>query len=129
MSQQIKNLPASAGDTGDPGLTPELGRSPGQRNGYPLQYSCLGNRMDKGALWVAESDMHELLSMHALQRAPSRGLHQHAFLRGTEDISFLPTRTPDWYNARGQKHVSPEDKGAYRWRQSGPRCISVLQLP
>ena len=51
--------------------------------------------MEKGAPWatvhgVAESDVHELLSTHALQRAPSRGLHQHALLRGTEDISLLP---------------------------------------
>ena len=87
--------------------------------------------MDKGALWatvhgVAESDMHELLSTHALQRAPSRGLHQHAFLRGYQ---LAPARTPDWHNARGRKHVSPEDKGACRWRQSGPRCVSDLRLP
>ena len=57
---QVKSPPASAGD---PGLIPALGRSPGGVNGNPLQYSCLGNPMDKGA-WVAlvhgltkESDM------------------------------------------------------------------------
>ena len=33
----------------DLGLTPELGRSPGEENGYPLQYSCLENHMDRGA--------------------------------------------------------------------------------
>ena len=37
----IKNLPANAGDTGEAGLTPGLGRSPGDGNGNPLQYSCL----------------------------------------------------------------------------------------
>ena len=36
----VKNLPAN---TGDAGLTPESGRSPGEENGYPLQYSCLEN--------------------------------------------------------------------------------------
>ena len=40
----IKNLPA-----GDMSLFPELGRSPGEGNGYPPQYSCLGNPMDRGA--------------------------------------------------------------------------------
>ena len=37
----VKNLPASAGDTGDMGSIPGSGRSPGIGNGYPLQYSCL----------------------------------------------------------------------------------------
>ena len=42
----------SACNTGDLGLIPELGRSPGEGNGYPLQYSCLENSMDRGA-WLA----------------------------------------------------------------------------
>ena len=45
----VKNLLANAGDTG---LTPGWGRSPGEENGHPLQYSCLGNPMDRGA-WHA----------------------------------------------------------------------------
>ena len=42
----VKNLPANAGDTGS---VPGLGRTPGGGNGHPLQYSCLGNSMDRGA--------------------------------------------------------------------------------
>jgi len=42
----VKNLPAKAGDLG---LIPGLGRSPGEGNGNPLQYSCLENPMDGGA--------------------------------------------------------------------------------
>ena len=34
---------------GDPGLIPRSGRSPGEGNGNPLQYSCLENSMDRGA--------------------------------------------------------------------------------
>ena len=45
----VKNLPASVGD---PGLIPGLGRSPGEGNGYPLQYSGLKNSTDRGA-WQA----------------------------------------------------------------------------
>ena len=39
-------------NAGDTGLVPELGQSPGEGNGNPLQYSCLENSMDKGA-WQA----------------------------------------------------------------------------
>ena len=48
----VKDLPASAGATGDVGMIPELKRSPGGGNGNPLQYSCLGNPTDKGARQV-----------------------------------------------------------------------------
>ena len=39
----VKNTPANAGDSGDAGLIPGMGRSPGGGNGNPLQYSCLEN--------------------------------------------------------------------------------------
>ena len=45
----VKNLSANTGDTRDGGLIPGLGRSPRGGNGNPLQYSCLGNSMDRGA--------------------------------------------------------------------------------
>ena len=49
MAKKVRNLPANAGD---PGSIPGLGRSPGEGNGYPLQYSCRENSMDRGA-WRA----------------------------------------------------------------------------
>ena len=45
----VKNPPANAGDARDLGSIPGLGKSPGEENGNPLQYSCLGNPMDRGA--------------------------------------------------------------------------------
>ena len=48
----VESLPASAGDTRDTDLTPESGRSLGEGNGIPLQYSYLENSMDRGA-WQA----------------------------------------------------------------------------
>ena len=42
----------SACNAGDPGSIPGLGRSPGEGNGNPLQYSCLENPMDRGAWWA-----------------------------------------------------------------------------
>ena len=43
----------SACNAGDPGWIPGLGRSPGEGNGNPLQYSCLENPRDGGAWWAA----------------------------------------------------------------------------
>ena len=51
----IKNPPANAGDVRDANSIPGLGRSPGEGNGNPLQYSCLENRIDRGA-WQATVD-------------------------------------------------------------------------
>ena len=48
----VKNLPANAGDIKDTGLIPGSGRSPGEGNGNPLQYSCLENPLDRG-VWQA----------------------------------------------------------------------------
>ena len=45
----VKNPSANAGDAS---LIPELGRSPGERKGNPLQYPCLGNPTDRGAWWL-----------------------------------------------------------------------------
>ena len=46
---EVKNPPAHAGD---PSSIPGLGRSPGEGNDNPLQYSCLQNPMDRGAWWA-----------------------------------------------------------------------------
>jgi len=49
VGSEVKNPLANAGD---PGSVPETGRSPGEGNGNPVQYSCLGNPMDRGAWWA-----------------------------------------------------------------------------
>ena len=52
VAQLVKNPPAiqdTACNTGDAGLIPELGRYPAEGNDNPVQYSCLGNPMDRGA--------------------------------------------------------------------------------
>ena len=44
----------SSCNAGDLGSIPGLGRSPGEGNGNPLQYSCLQNPMDRGAWWATD---------------------------------------------------------------------------
>ena len=48
-TQKVK---ASACNAEDPGMVPGSGRSPGEENGNPLQYSCLENSMNGGAWWA-----------------------------------------------------------------------------
>ena len=45
----VKTLPANAGEVG---LIPRWGRFPGEGSGNPLQYSCLGKPVDRGAYWA-----------------------------------------------------------------------------
>ena len=57
--KQILHVPGSSNgkesacEAGNQGPTPGLRRSPGERNGNPLQYSCLENPVDRGARWAA----------------------------------------------------------------------------
>ena len=66
----------SACNAGDPGSVPGLGRSPGEGNGTPLQYSSLENPMDGGACWATsprgrkQSDTTERLPFHYLALTP-----------------------------------------------------------
>ena len=73
----VKNPPASAGDMGS---IPWSRRSPGEGNGNPLQYSCLGNPTDRGAWWATvhgiskESGMTEWLNNISYMRDHLRHL-------------------------------------------------------
>ena len=48
----VKNLPTNGGDAREASSIPGLGRSPGEGDDNPLQYSCPGNPIDRGAWWV-----------------------------------------------------------------------------
>ena len=64
----VKNPPANAGDTGS--------RSLGERNGSPLQYSCLDNPMDRGAWQVIAHEVAEELDMTGTKTTNNSNLHQ-----------------------------------------------------
>ena len=63
-----KNALANAGDARDTSPIPGLGRSPGEGNGHPLQYSCLENPIDRGAWWAivhgGEKSQTQLSTQH-----------------------------------------------------------------
>ena len=61
-------------NAGDSGSVPGLGRSPGEGNGYQLQYSCLENSMDRGAWW--------LQSMGPLNNNNNQWLRIHLLMQG-----------------------------------------------
>ena len=71
----VKNPPARAGDAGDVGSVPGWGRSPGERNGFPLQDSCLESPMDRGAWRAAVQGVTKSqtrLSTHTLVKGRAR---------------------------------------------------------
>ena len=86
---------ASAWNAGDPGWIPGSGRSPGEGNDNPLQYSCLGNSMVGGAQWatvhgVAKSRMR-LSDFISLCSTAARLVMK----QGLCDLSFKPFFEPD----------------------------------
>ena len=74
-SAVVKNLPANTADTKDSALIPGSGRSTGEGNGSPFQYSYVGNPMDRGA-WPAT--VHGVTKS---QTQPCSHVHTHKLLR------------------------------------------------
>ena len=61
----------SAGNAGDPGSIPGLGRSPGEGNGNPFQYFCLENSMDRGAWWATVHSIAKIWIQLSTQNQPT----------------------------------------------------------
>ena len=86
---------AAACNAGDMGLIPGLGRSPGERNGNPLQYSRLENSMDRGAWWatvhgVAKSRTRLSDFTHSLTHAKAGPLEKPSLCKLYTHFSFYP---------------------------------------
>ena len=78
----VKNPPASAGDVG---LIPGLGRCPGEGNGNPLQYSCLGHPMDRETWWAI---VHAITKELDMTQQPNNT--NNIILNGEKLESFPP---------------------------------------
>ena len=64
----------SASQAGDMGSIPGLGRSPGEGHGNPLEYSCLGNLMDRGAWWAVVPGVAKVWDLVTKQQQPPNSL-------------------------------------------------------
>ena len=73
----------STHNAGDPGLIPGSGRSPGEGNGNPLQYSCLENPMERGAWWA---------TIHGVAKSRTR-LSDFTFTFLSLIMGFIDTKT------------------------------------
>ena len=88
----VKNLPANSGDRG---LIPRSGRTPGEGNGNPLQYSCLGNPMDRKSLvgyspWGCQGVGPVLVTKRQqIQQKTSAGRHTELCFQRTERVFMI----------------------------------------
>ena len=110
----------SACNARDLGSIPGSGRSPGEGNGYPLQYSYLDNSMDREA-WgiivygVAESEKTESLTLYYFYHGtPKAGLFQREKIRFYSANVLLPPQNPTAVLA-----YSPADREQWVWRMPG----------
>ena len=86
----VKNLPASAGDTGDSGSIPGSGRSPGGGHGNLLQYSCLGeSREQKNLVGYCPWGHRESDTTEATEHARRAIEHTHTQTHKSLFIYFL----------------------------------------
>ena len=83
----VKNLACDTEDTGDVGSIPGLGRSSGGGNGNPLQYSCLENPVDRGAL-------HATVHGVTKNQTPMKQLSMHEHLGIFLVVQWLSLRVP-----------------------------------
>ena len=87
----VKNPPAKAGDLRDSGSIPGSGRFPGGRQGNPLQYSCLENPMDRGALQATVHGVTE--SWTQLKQLSTAHTVIYPYLLPHTKIHYLGTNT------------------------------------
>ena len=109
---KVKNLPANAGDVRDVGLIPESGRSPGGGHGNPLQYSCLGNPMDRGDWRATVHRFTKSWTLRDLARMHVRPHHiwditDHACSHGCCQRPAVPTAASP-SAAHGQVGLGPQ---------------------
>ena len=96
----VKNPPANSGDAADLDLIHGLGRLPRVANGNPLQYSCLGNPMDRGAWWATVHGGHKELDVTERQ-------HAH-----TLQLRYM--LLSNYFNEDKCRHVAADAKHQYK---------------
>ena len=113
-----KNPPAKAGDVRDTGSILRLGRSPGERNGYPLQYSYLENPTDRGAWWAT---VHRV----AKNRTQMKWLSMHSQVIPW----FSNTSAPLQVGPFGSMVTTIDAPVSGRWNPLSPATVLSWVLP
>ena len=119
----------SACNAGDLGLIPGWGRSPGEGNGHPLQYSCLENPREGEAWWAtvhgaAKSRTQILLCIHHLRenQDPAPRLHYCFLTTPSLSLQPLPSLISNCLNL-------PFETQGMSWRLEGDRKVSMFRSP
>ena len=118
VTLMAKNPPAKAGDVRDTGSILGLGRSPGEENGYPLQYSYLENPMDRGAWWAT---VHRV----AKNRTQLKWLSTHSQVIPW----FSNTSAPLQVNQVGSIVSNIDASISGRWNPLSPATASLESCP
>ena len=115
----LKNLPADAGDTGDVGSIPGLGRFLGEGNGTSLSYSCLENSTGRGSWWA---------TVHA---AAAKSLQSCPTLCSPIDGSPPDSPVPGILQARILAWVAISFSNAWKWKVKlkSLSCVRLLATP
>ena len=128
VAQGIKKPPEITGAPGDTDLTPGSGRSPGGGNGTPLQYSCLGNPIDRGA-WRAT--VHGVAKSQTQLSTHASTLNKHMCLSKIFkywDFSRGPRVKSPPCNAGKQVQSLIGELRAHVWRSNSALVPKLLSL-
>ena len=114
----VKNLPANARGTGDSGSIPGSGRSPGERDGNPLQYSCLENPMDRRVWWAT---VYRVTNSRTLLKWLSVRVRTHTHTHTHDTMGQWATNTKRLYSSLkrliwGQGVASSPKASSWCWK-------------
>ena len=93
----------SACNTGDLGSIPGLGRSLGEGNGNPIQYSFLENSTDRGAWWGVAKSQTQLNDQHSTRRDLRRAVACPHLSSSSTELGKGLRSNPSWNPGRGNK--------------------------
>ena len=131
----MEGFPSDAGDARGASLIPGAGRSPGEGNGNPFQYSCLENPRDRGAWWAA---VHRVTKSRTWLKQISRHAHisfikiqtfRSIYLVGLCLLNLRPIYLISWWIAPGRHTKVPSAQSVSRvWLFSTP-WTAAHQVP
>ena len=124
-------------NAGDKGLILGSGRSPGEGNGNPLQYSCLGNPMDSGAWWATVCGVTRVRNYLATKQKWMRSLYNWAVLQSHKIVIIKASPNPKvrtsrakaWTGIMSQRQrAKTNDEYVHKWLTCLLVCSGMYYL-